>query len=419
MTAEEFLPSTSMDNVQDLARAARAAQYKEPSWAGNPYQPPPNVREITQHAINTYMHSKQDDGTMGGLGWGWQTPNGYTAMALHDIWSRDNKNYHNLAQALKQIEHDHHKLVNEFNDDTLWWAMCCMHIYSIGCDHWFLDRAKDIYHYMHKKHVICRRGQVLFRGRDMEGACYWTTRDGEEAINTITTGLYAELCARLALAEKRSSGEGHHHLSWLKSQRSTGYNEYIEAARCSLGWILRCRYRPDDGIVLDGIMLKKNEEVDWTFTYVTGVALGVCALLYELLGQPEYLDLALHMANQAMRKESWVQADGVLTEWDAYGHGKHDPWQNSDGVGFKSVLMRQLGTLYDVLMRLQPASQKAMDTARLLKTFFNVNFQSQQERNTNGQGQYGPWWAGPFEAPTSHSQMAALDVMAVARLARR
>lgn len=167
-------------------------------------------------------------------------------------------------------------------------------------------------------------------------------------------------------------------------------------------------------------MLKQDQEVDWTFTYVTGIAMGVCALLYELIGQPEYLELALHIANKAMRNPSWVEShNGVLTEPGAFSKGKHDPWEAGDGVGFKAVLMRQFGTVYEVLMRTRPDNQKAMATAALIKKFINVNFKSQQERNTNGNGQYGPWWNGPFEAPSSHSQMAALDVMAVARLVNR
>ncbi|QIW95256.1 hypothetical protein AMS68_000774 [Peltaster fructicola] len=404
-----------MSELQQVCQHAQSSQYDEPSWSSNTYQPPANLDGITQQAIHTYMYSKQSDGTMGGLGWGWQSANGYTALALHELWSGGRNNYQDVADAVKTTERNHSGLTNEFNDDTLWWAMCCIHLYSAAGDPWFLNKAKDIWGYMHAKHAVCGRGRVFFRGRDMEGACYWTTRDGEEAINTVTTGLYAELCARLALVE-RGTQTKHEHLSWLLHQKKAGYGDYIEAARCSLGWILRCRYRVEDGIILDSIMLKKDEEIDWTFTYTTGIAIGVCALLYELLGQPEYLELALHLANKAMRNTSWVEQNGTLTEPGAYGQGKHDPWEDSDGIGFKSVLIRQLGTLYEVLVRTRPDHQKAMATAHLIKTFINVNFQSQQERNTNGNGQYGPWWNGPFEAPTSHSQMAAMDVMAAVRL---
>lgn len=403
-----------MSELQQFCHNAQASQYEEPSWSKNHYEPPTNLGGITQQAINTFMYSKQSDGTMGGIGW-WQSANGYTALTLHELWSGNRSNYQSLANAVKKAESNHAGLTNEFNDDTLWWALCCLHLYNAAGDPWFLSKAKEIWSYMHKKDSICSRGSVFFRGRDMEGACFWTTRDGEEAINTVTTGLYAELSARLALLE-RGSQDKQGHLSRLLHQTKIGHDEYIEAARCSLGWILRCRYRVKDAIVLDTIMLEKDEEIDWTFTYTTGIAIGVCALLFELLRQPEYLELALHLANKAMRKSSWVEENGTLTEIDAYGKGKHDPWENSDGVGFKAVLIRQLGTLYEVLMRTRPDHQKAMATAQLIRTFINVNFQSLQERNTNGNGQYGPWWNGPFEAPTSHSQMAAMDVMAAVRL---
>lgn len=208
-----------MAELQQICHEAQSAPYDEPVWSHDNYEPPANIVNITQQAINMYMYSKQDDGSMGGLSY-WQTANGYTAIALHDLWSGSRNNYQNLADAIKTSENHHSGLVNEFNDDTLWWAVCCIDMYNIGGDPWFLDKAKDIWKYLHHKHSICGRGQVSFRGRDMEGACYWTTRDGEEAINTVTTGLYAELCARLALIERDApADEKHHRMSWLVNQK--------------------------------------------------------------------------------------------------------------------------------------------------------------------------------------------------------
>lgn len=69
-----------------------------------------------------------------------------------------------------------------------------------------------------------------------------------------------------------------------------------------------------------------------------------------------------------------------------------------------------------MLITERPANQHAEETAGLIKAFILTNFNSLQERNTNGNGQYGPWWTGPFEAPTSHSQLPAMDVMAAVRL---
>ena len=81
-------------------------------------------------------------------------------------------------------------------------------------------------------------------------------------------------------------------------------------------------------------------------------------------------------------------------------------------MGFKAVLVRQLGVLYGVISRTDCEDEKAREVKDMVKKFVNINFQSQIERNTNGRDQYGPWWNGPFECPSSHSQMALLDVMA-------
>jgi uncharacterized protein YyaL (SSP411 family) len=288
----------------------------------------------------------------------------------------------------------------------LWWGMLCLHMYSIKEDQWFLDQARGIWR--HVRRSVCRKDEVFFQGRDMEGAVFWTTRPGEEQINAITTGLFAELSVRLALVAKSESRE-----------LDVSYEEYIETARCSLGWILRCRYRPRQGLVLDNIKLKQGKVNDWIFTYNTGVTLGVCALLFEATEEEEYMTLARHMAVKAMTRtgpKGWVEDDGVLTEKRAYGRGTHDPWKPNDAVGFKAVLIRQLCTLYGVINRMRYWDEKTLLLGNMIKNFIGINFRSQLERNTNGKGQYGPWWAGPFECPTSHAQMAVLDVMAAVRL---
>jgi hypothetical protein len=399
----------SMEDLRDAILAARIAEYEPPpSWMDNICVPPQGCQNITQRAIDIYMLSKKANGEMGGIGW-WQSANGYTGMALHDLWSGNSHNYDTLCTAIQQCEARHKDLINVFNDDTLWWAMLCLHMCSSKGDDWFLERAQAIW--KHIKCSVCKRGQVYFEGKDMEGAVFWTTKPDEEQINAISTGLFAELSVRLALVTKAEFKD-----------LDISKEEYVEAARCSLGWILRCRYRPQQGLVLDHIKLKQGKAVDWIFTYNTGVALGVCALLFEVTRDDVYMNLAIHMAFKTMTRtgpRGWVEDDGVLTEKHAYGRGTHDPWKPNDAVGFKAVLIRQLGTLYDVIDRMERPDTKPLLLRNMIREFININLRSQLDRNTNGEGQYGPWWAGPFECPTSHSQMAVLDVMAAVRLMSR
>ena len=397
-----------------------------PTWAQHAPTTLGTLAAITQASINMFNLSMPPSGLVNGIGW-WQCANGYTAIALHDIWSGTDRNYARLSTALRQCESRQPDFVNEFNDDTLWFGLCCLHMYSMKHDTWFLEKAERVWNHVRSSHSVCKRRQHNFCGKDMEGGCFWTTKPGEQQVNAISTGLFAELSVRLAmhalreenaesepsLSSQRMSSRGHHRDSHRRNS-----DRYIETARCSLGWILRCRYMAEEGVVLDGLLLDSGVANDWTFTYTTGVTLGVCALLYETTMEEEYLELACHMANRAMNRSSWV-VQGVLTEPGAYARGTHDPWQNNDAVGFKSVLVRAIATLSDVISRTNAPGAVARDMQDTIKAFVNTNLVSQLENNTNGNAQYGPWWAGPFECPTSHSQMAVLDVMAAARLVNR
>lgn len=410
-----FLLFVTMRGVNRVAEfrngvsAARKTGHEKPSWEATGSLPPHELDDIVQQAFDVLLRLRDHDGRIQGIGW-WQLANAYTAMALMEVWSgRRRHNYETLDGIFRQCERSHRRsdFINEFIDDTLWWAMCCMHMYSIASDDWYLQRAKVIWRHIRDSGRVCRRGQVLFSGDDMEGAVYWTTRPGESHINAISTSLYAELSARLALVENSKVAEAQNGVDHVP------VDEYIETARCCLGWLLRCRYRPREGTVLDHIDLRTQKTVDWTFTYNTGVTLGVCALLYEATGEVEYMTLACHMAQKAMTRRQWVADNGVLIE---HGRKNHDPLKNNDAVGFKSVLVRQLALLYSLISRTGCQLPTAVRTRGMIKSSVNINFTSQLERNTDGQGHYGPWWNGPFEAPTPHSQMAVLDVMSAAVL---
>lgn len=401
---------TEMDDpFKTAVRKASESAPAKPPWLSQPPPISPNIPSTTNRAIHIFLLSQRPNGSIGGIGW-WQCANGYTAMALHDLWSGSKDHYATLDAAIRKCEARQRGLINVFNDDTLWWAMLCLHMYALGGDSWYLNIAKGIWRHIRDSRSICSRGKVLFHGGDMEGAVYWTTKPHEEQINAISTSLYAELSGRLALIARDSST----HLSGPES-----FTDYIEAARCSLGWVLRCRYRPRDGVVLDHIKLKQDKRVDWTFTYNTGVTLGACALLYSATGEEDYMVLACHMARKAMAHGGWVEANGVLTEKGAYGRSTHDPWKDNDSVGFKAVLVRQLGVLLEVIRTSGCAMDVAREAREMIDVFLRVNFQAQVERNSNEKGQYGPWWNGPFECPTSHAQMAVLDVMAAVRLVGR
>ena len=124
-----------------------------------------------------------------------------------------------------------------------------------------------------------------------------------------------------------------------------------------------------------------------------------------------YLGLARNMVSHAMNRSGWVDKNGTLTEPDVYPAtvpNKKTASQNDDAVGFKTILLRSLPKLYKVLL----SDTSHPNLQKQLVKFINHQYQSLQDIATNGKGQYGPWWDGAMDLPTSYSQLAALDVMA-------
>ncbi|THY48348.1 hypothetical protein D6C97_07679 [Aureobasidium pullulans] len=402
------------NNQQPLHQSHQGGSYpgsqvQQPTRPLNPNLPNDHHEQsplsgTTQGAIDVFMASKQPNGEIGGIGY-WQTANGYTCIALRDAWSGSNRNATLLRDRLSTVEHHHKHFINEFNDDTLWWGNCLLDAYMTNPDPYYVDNAVKIW--QHVRRSMLSPGQAKVRDMDMAGAVMWTTRPNEDQVNAISTGLFSELSARLALLQKPG--------------RETA--EMLDAAEKSFAWIERCRYRSNECIVLDTIKLKSQECVDWTFTYCTGQAIAAATAIFATLsfGQQgsqcnksphEYLSLACNMARKAICRNGWVEKDGILTEQGAYGKGNHEPWKNDDAVGFKSVLLRSLAKLLKVLRD----TNQEPDLQHQLTEFIKKQFDSSQKNNTNGNNQYGPWWAGPMEMPTSHSQMAALDIMAAVHL---
>jgi len=82
---------------------------------------PDRLRNITQEAIDVYMARQEVDGLIQGVFW-WQNANGYTAIALHDLWSGEPKNYNILARSLRRCGETNTSgasFINDFNDDSL------------------------------------------------------------------------------------------------------------------------------------------------------------------------------------------------------------------------------------------------------------------------------------------------------------
>lgn len=356
---------------------------------------------ITQPAIDVFLASRRDeDGQINGLT-SWQVANGYTAVALHDIWSNTTSNADVLDSLISMVEANQTDCINEMNDDSMWWSICLLEMYELTQKAQHLTVAEAIWN--HVQQYIVPPGKYNINGLDMAGAVMWTNKTNETQVNAITAGLFSELSARLA----------------CQTESAATREALIEYAVYTLNWILRCRFVRDENLVLDHIDLATGQIVDWVFTYNTGQAIGASIAIFDAMKLngtdqsqlQKYLDLASNMALDAMNRTSWVDGDGTLTERDAYPGTGADPtpaWQDCDAVGFKAILLRNLAKLY-VLLRREGINTGLQGR---IAAFVQWQFHSLLTRNSNGQDQYGPWWAGPMDLPTSHSQLAALDVMA-------
>jgi hypothetical protein len=363
----------------------------------------------TQSAVDVFFASDQPTtGLISDLEY-WQVANGYTAIALHDIWSNTTSNRDLLVAALAQVQMDKKDCISDYNDDSMWWAMFELEMYQITSDPKYLTTAQNIWTYVNQ--YVVPNGKYNVNGQDMAGAVLWTNHPNEHQLNAITPGLFSELSARLSLSQDPTSGQS---------------ENYINAAINSLFWIGRYRFDAVNLVVLDHIDLDTNQTVDWKFTYNTGQVMAASIAIYRALQQHPipstsatlYLSLAAALARSAMTDPTWIDADGTLTERGAYpgtGSPPKTADQNDQCVGFKSVLLRSLAKLYHVLTE----DDVLPDITDQLAKFIRWQYDSLQDRDTNGRGQYGPWWAGPMDLPTSHSQLAALDVLAAIHVVDR
>lgn len=367
------------------------------SAAGRP------VLSITQQAINVFLGSKKNDGQIEGITY-WQVANGYTAIALHDIWSNASTNADAVSKLIVRVERNTTDCINEMNDDSMWWSVCSLEMFDLTNNSDHLTTAEAIW-----KHVdayVIPQAKYVIHGIDMEGGVLWSNKTNEVQVNAITTGLYSELSARLAGMQKDKGSA----------------KKLLASAVNSFSWILRARFEQDEYLVYDHINLKTGQMINWTFTYNTGQAIAASVAIYEAMqGMPRdlvqnqtantYLDLACSMASHSMTRDIWVNGNGTLTEAGAYpgtGKNKKKASEDDDAVGFKAILLRSLAKLYRVLLR----EHSHQNTQKQLVNFIKHQYTTLQDKDTSGEGQYGPWWDGPMDLPTSHSQLAALDVMA-------
>ncbi|TKX25734.1 hypothetical protein C1H76_2013 [Elsinoe australis] len=428
-----------------------------PSW---PHRPDDTLPAIAQQAISVLLLSTdQSSGQISGLGY-WQTANAYTAIALHDLWSTSShvpsppNHPHNIPlihNNLRTILSRNPHCINNFNDDTLWYAHLLLLLSApssrlpsaVGSND-YLIHCHEIH--KHISRFVLPPGSRDVQGRDVSASVLWKSDNDCKEVNSITTSLWAEFCARLAYAassqETEARGEEGRDAAREGGREGGRAVGLVEQAMGSLDFVFRCLYDREEDVVYDTLKLETGEVVRWCFSYTTGQTIAGCVAVHEAVSKltlksgeektrageerkrkaDELLGLAMAMARQAVRRKDWVQ-DGVVVEYGAYGPENHKAWENDDAVGFKSVLVRSLAKLWKYLRKLEGdvevegvGAREMVELREDIERVVRTTYDSLQANCTNGIGQWGPWWAGPMDMSTCHSQMAVLDVMAVMRL---
>lgn len=339
--------------------------------------------------------------TFGGLSW-WQSANAYSAAIALDALAPDKPARpaaNKLASSLENLlaigcpnQRQPHGLRNEYNDDSLWWALACTDAYqAYGRRPGFLAEAKRIWRWVNDTSVVfgadtgygcgMPRTQPLSAECALHGGVYWTTLPHNGYVNSITTGLFMLLSARLHEVEPAA--------------------RYLQAAATAAAWLRAHTLDAATGLVTaDGVDGPSCKVRPGAYSYNTAVYLSALAALFRATGDAAWLAQASHTASSAMATPHWTDGHGRITE--ARGAAA-----NSDGVGFRAVLLRSLVALH-------ATPGVASGVRATIRGFVNTNYNMLYERARAGQDWYGGNWFGPpppHRQPPTWGQFVAVDVL--------
>jgi predicted alpha-1,6-mannanase (GH76 family) len=266
---------------------------------------------------------------------------------------------HTFASA--PFSQGHPNFINNYYDDSGWWALAWIAAYDATGNPSYLAMAETIFAYM-------TAGWDNVCG----GGLYWNTANGYK--NAIPNELFLDVAAKLA-------------------NRTTGAasGSYLAWAQKEWTWFNNSGMINSSNLVNDGLSSScvNNNGTEWT--YNQGVILGGLAELYKADQDPTLMPKANAIASAAIAK--LVNANGILVESSVTG---------GDAPQFKGIFMRNLMALYQAVPN------------PLYKTFIDANANSIW---TNDQGpgyEFGVLWQGPFDSADATRQTSALDTLIAA-----
>ncbi len=299
-------------------------------------------------------------------GW-WNSANALNALTNYMIVSGDHRYLWVVENTFtKKRNAARGNFINEFTDDTGWWALAWISAYDLTGDPRYLQTAQRGVDFMWSHHDdVCG------------GGVWWTVNHGYK--NAISNELFVQAAAELA------------------ARLGDGGSVYLDRAVSVWNWFEASGMINEELLVNDGLYAATcRNNGDTTWTYNQGVILGGLVALNRATGDDRYLERARELADASTGSET-LNVDGVLTE----------PCERTgcdvNGPSFKGIYVRNLGELNRALDD-HPYSDYLVDQAT---TAF--------DRNRTPNNEYGLHWAGPIQFISGATQQSAVDLLVAAQ----
>ena len=306
------------------------------------------------NSISVLMQSY--DANSGRIGGGWWTG----AVALSTVMTyRQATGDTQYDYAISDVFAKNSNFTNDYIDDTGWWALVWLQAYDITGNKNYLNMAETTTKYMHN---------------------YWDSQCGG-GVNWSTAKLYkASIANELFLA----AAAGLHN-------RIPGDTTYFGWAKDEWTWF-KGTGLISSNLVKDGLHVSGCSFNNATFTYNQAVILQGLLELSKATGDTGLLTTAKSIATAATQK---FNQNGVLYEGC-------EPNCAGDGQAFKGIFIRYL--------RAFATAANTTDFDGFITTTANSILVS----DTNGAGQQGNSFVGPFALWTFISQTSAAEALVAA-----
>lgn len=308
----------------------------------------------------------QRSGVWPTTGW-WNSANALDALTNYMIVSGDHRYVWVVENTFtKKRNAARGNFINDFTDDTGWWALAWISAYDLTGDARYLQTAQRDVDFMWATYD------------DVCGGGIWWTVDREYK-NAISNELFVQAAAKLAL------------------RLGDGGAGYLERALSVWNWFEASGMINDDLLVNDGLYAATcRNNGDTTWTYNQGVLLGGLVALARATGDDTHLQRARELADASTNSEA-LHVDGVLTE----------PCEQTgcdvNGPSFKGIYVRNLGELNRALDD-HPYSDYLFDQAS-----------TAYDNNRTPDNEYGLHWAGPIQHISGATQQSAVDLLVAAQ----